>query len=118
MRALPTVAKPAQAQLSILAQRNGRVSRLSGRIDTSNVLDSNLHTIVAGFDVVLRAVNQLSLNRRHLLTSAVTGSPRKNLISKGRRFRGCAFSPDGCEAVVACGSESTQGLDPALRRRL
>lgn len=44
MRALPTVAKPAQAQLSILAQRNGRVSRLSGRIDTSNVLASKRNT--------------------------------------------------------------------------
>ena len=44
MRALPTVAKPAQAQLSIRAQRNGRVSRLSGRIDTSNVLASKRST--------------------------------------------------------------------------
>jgi hypothetical protein len=40
----PTVAKATQAQLNILAQRNGRVSRLSGRIDSSNVLASKRNT--------------------------------------------------------------------------
>src|SRR5580700_2344588 len=37
-------APPLRKQLSILAQRNGRVSRLSGRIDTSNVLASKRNT--------------------------------------------------------------------------
>ena len=37
-------APPLSKQLSILAQRNGRVSRLSGRIDTSNVLASKRNT--------------------------------------------------------------------------
>src|SRR5580704_10711278 len=39
-------APPLRKQLSILAQRNGRVSRLSGRIDTSNVLASKRNTRV------------------------------------------------------------------------
>src|SRR5207249_9568695 len=40
----PTVAEPTQTQFSILARRTGRVSRLSGRIDTSNVLASKRNT--------------------------------------------------------------------------
>src|SRR4029077_16844183 len=37
-------APPLRKQLSIPAQRNGRVSRLSGHIDTSNVLASKRNT--------------------------------------------------------------------------